>query len=209
MGFADDWTTPRDWTAGEVVTGTILDLHLRDNLNALADNGIYLIERQILTSDAELEFSSIPQTYEHLWLVGSVRSSSGAVAIDHLVNNLTGLAYYTIGYAHNSAGFTTVENVGGGSARVGGMGALSTAFSGLEVFYPNYADSSKYMTWFSRSNRLDALSTTNVHNETHYGFYASNAAISTIDLMANGAATFEGVTGGGSEFTLYGVGGGN
>ena len=30
------WTTPRTWTTGEVVTKTIMDTHVRDNLNALA-----------------------------------------------------------------------------------------------------------------------------------------------------------------------------
>jgi len=29
------WTTPRTWTAGELVTATLLNTHLRDNLNAL------------------------------------------------------------------------------------------------------------------------------------------------------------------------------
>jgi len=30
------WTTPRSWTAGETVTSTILNTHVRDNLNAIA-----------------------------------------------------------------------------------------------------------------------------------------------------------------------------
>ena len=29
------WTTPRTWVAGEVVTAALLNVHLRDNLNAL------------------------------------------------------------------------------------------------------------------------------------------------------------------------------
>jgi hypothetical protein len=29
------WTTPRDWTAGELVTEAIMDTHVRDNMNAL------------------------------------------------------------------------------------------------------------------------------------------------------------------------------
>lgn len=28
------WTTPRTWTAGDVVTASLLNIHLRDNLNA-------------------------------------------------------------------------------------------------------------------------------------------------------------------------------
>lgn len=31
------WTAPRTWTAGETVTATLLNTHLRDNLKALGD----------------------------------------------------------------------------------------------------------------------------------------------------------------------------
>ena len=30
------WTTPRTWTSAEVVTKTIMDTHIRDNLNAMS-----------------------------------------------------------------------------------------------------------------------------------------------------------------------------
>jgi hypothetical protein len=30
------WTTPRTWVAGEVVTAALLNIHLRDNLNAVS-----------------------------------------------------------------------------------------------------------------------------------------------------------------------------
>jgi hypothetical protein len=29
------WTTPRDWTAGELVTEAIMDTHIRDNLRSV------------------------------------------------------------------------------------------------------------------------------------------------------------------------------
>lgn len=35
MAGGGTWTTPRTWTAGEIVTKAILDTHVRDNLNAL------------------------------------------------------------------------------------------------------------------------------------------------------------------------------
>lgn len=34
------WTTPRTWSAGETVTATIMNTHVRDNLNALASKAI-------------------------------------------------------------------------------------------------------------------------------------------------------------------------
>lgn len=34
------WTTPRTWTAGELVTAAIGNTHWRDNLNALREGGM-------------------------------------------------------------------------------------------------------------------------------------------------------------------------
>lgn len=36
------WTTPRTWSAGETVTATIMNTHVRDNLNALANKAIVI-----------------------------------------------------------------------------------------------------------------------------------------------------------------------
>lgn len=44
------WTTPRDWTASEVVTASIMNTHVRDNLNALRGGGV------AITSQAALDF---------------------------------------------------------------------------------------------------------------------------------------------------------
>ena len=35
------WTTPRDWTDGELVTEALLDTHVRDNLKALTEWATY------------------------------------------------------------------------------------------------------------------------------------------------------------------------
>lgn len=37
--MATTWSTPRDWTTNEVVTSTLLNAHLRDNLNAVTRAG--------------------------------------------------------------------------------------------------------------------------------------------------------------------------
>src|SRR5690554_5024964 len=34
------WTTPRTWVASELVTATLLNTHLRDNLNALKNPSV-------------------------------------------------------------------------------------------------------------------------------------------------------------------------
>lgn len=47
------WTTPRTWTDGELVTAAIMDVHVRDNFNAM---GPHLIARK--TSDQSVTSST-------------------------------------------------------------------------------------------------------------------------------------------------------
>jgi hypothetical protein len=54
------WTTPRDWTAGELVTEAIMDTHVRDNLKTLE----HLIARK--TADESLASNTTLQNDDHL-----------------------------------------------------------------------------------------------------------------------------------------------
>lgn len=40
-----NWTTPKTWTADEIVTATDMNIHIRDNLNALKNPPTHAIER--------------------------------------------------------------------------------------------------------------------------------------------------------------------
>jgi len=55
------WTTPRTWTDGELVTKSIMDTHIRDNLNAL---GPHLIVRK--TADETVTSSTALQNDDSL-----------------------------------------------------------------------------------------------------------------------------------------------
>lgn len=44
------WTAPRTWVTGEVVTSTIMNTHIRDNLIAILPVGSYLYRAAIATS---------------------------------------------------------------------------------------------------------------------------------------------------------------
>jgi hypothetical protein len=56
------WTTPRDWTAGELVTEAIMDTHVRDNLLA---TGPHLIARK--TANESVTSSTALQDDDHLF----------------------------------------------------------------------------------------------------------------------------------------------
>lgn len=55
------WTTPHDWTSGETVTDTLLDLHLRDNTRYLKglDGDVTIEDDIILSAGKSLAFGAL------------------------------------------------------------------------------------------------------------------------------------------------------
>lgn len=56
------WTDPRTWTSGELVTDTIMNTHVRDNLNAIGPH-IHLRK----TADESVTSSVVLQNDDHLF----------------------------------------------------------------------------------------------------------------------------------------------
>ena len=53
------WTTPRSWSAGETVTSTILNTHVRDNLNAIVSPPYAYIRATTATSVGGSAYANI------------------------------------------------------------------------------------------------------------------------------------------------------
>lgn len=70
------WTSPRTWTAGEVITPRMLNDHVRDNLRAL-DERVSAVERSYHADhiDAPPEHIPFPS------LLGPVGLAAGAAAL--------------------------------------------------------------------------------------------------------------------------------
>ncbi len=47
------WTAPRTWTAGEVVTASIMNVHVRDDLNALRTPAVATKTAAYIVTDAD------------------------------------------------------------------------------------------------------------------------------------------------------------
>jgi hypothetical protein len=84
------WTTPRTWVVGELVTKTMLDTHLRDNLMALKDPpsahvvrdnaGVYTTNSGTLVPVDDVNFKATLTTFGGdvlVWFVGTFNASSG------------------------------------------------------------------------------------------------------------------------------------
>lgn len=193
------WTTPRDWTNGEVVTETIMNTHIRDNENALYDfiarsSGI-LIESQTLGSDGLVTFSSIPSTYTRLRLVCyGIYASSDTADMLLQFNADTGNNYYfnTNGSGAESAISHIMLN---SNMR---NNALYKAYTECNILH--YADTSAWthvrtQTIFSSSGGVaDAESFSDV------GTWAATTAVSSIKVYAS-----SGDIKAGARFDLFGI----
>lgn len=86
------WTTPRTWSANELVTATIMNTHIRDNLNALKSppSGNYEADEVADYTTTSTSFTDIDATNFAFTLntnggdvivtfVGNIRTASGRV----------------------------------------------------------------------------------------------------------------------------------
>ncbi len=117
------WTTPRTWLVGELVTKTMLDTHLRDNLMALKDPpsaqvlrdnaGAYTTNSSTLVPVDDVNLKATLTTYGGdvlVWFVGTFNASSGTNMVldirvdgsDRLGAGFEGLVAQTLGTAREA-----------------------------------------------------------------------------------------------------------
>lgn len=71
------WTTPRTWATGELVTATIMNTHIRDNLNyLLSRNLFYVIEATGTYTTTSTTYTAVNATFTQ-----TVDTSGGTVVI--------------------------------------------------------------------------------------------------------------------------------
>lgn len=138
-------------------------------------------------------FSSIPATYTDLVLVYSGSSASAGQSLDIRLNSDTGTNYSFTGlYGSGSAAssFRVSNNTYGRIAN------FSTGIGNAIAQFENYANTTTFKTWLSRSNDAgnDVIAFVNL--------WRSTAAISTIACSNFGSSLN---IASGSTFTLYGI----
>lgn len=161
-----------------------------------------LITSQTLAADAaNINLTSIPNTYTDLVLKYSVRIKIGSVTsqIRMTFNNDT-----TANYSYSSLQSNGSLAVSGGAGNLNfidsiGNGNASTAnmFTSIEVYIPNYTSTgSKPLNFYSAEE--DNNNTAYLINEA--GLYIGTSAISSIKLDGNGSNIAAG-----SSVYLYGI----
>ena len=148
---------------------------------------------------ANIEFTSIPQTYTDLILVTSVRMDNAAITNNLLVafngssSNMTSRRVY--GTGSSALSDTLSQNQTG---NVNANSATANTFGSTSLYIPNYAGNS------NKSSSNDGVGENNATSAT-MGMYANlwsdTAAINQITLTAETAANFLQY----STATLYGI----
>ena len=172
--------------------------------------GFEIINHSELGSAASsVSFSSIPATYQHLYLVGSVRSThdnnvtGSAITInDDSGSNYTLSVIFTTGSGMNASEETGRSNFPYAMDGVGGS-AVANAFATTELFLLNYASTSMYMGMIGGASVTTAEAyvdeTVYAQNVVH-GHWESTAAVNKITI-ASGSSNWAQYT----AFTLYGL----
>lgn len=152
---------------------------------------------------ASVSFSSIPQTYTDLLLVGSARIA-GAVNRDGVLMRFNGDStstnyFYNWTYTLNgSVGTPGSGNIGGILAfEAPGANATANTFGNSQCLIPNYTGSSQ------KSTATEAMGENNAAAATIYinsGRWNQTSAITSITILNASSNLVEG-----SSFTLYGI----
>ena len=144
-------------------------------------------------SAATVTFSSIASTYTDLVLVASNGTTSGSVSTTLRVNGDSGSNYSTTSLEGNGTNATSQRQSNADKAYIVGFQAASYSSPYISIInFMNYANTSVYKTFLSRSSSNAA--------STYANLWRSTSAITSIELTATGTNFSTG-----STFTLYGI----
>ena len=167
-----------------------------------------IAETELGSSATTIDFSSIPQIYKHLMLIGSVRTDLAATTDNCLmrVNNNSTADDYAVQYAQGlaanatAAEFVTDET----SARVAlATGASATAryFGGFDLMIYDYTDANKAPHWASKVCTPIGVATGNIYTRVQSGMLDVAGAVTRLTFLPGSGTNFVEH----SIISLYGV----
>jgi hypothetical protein len=198
-------------------TGQVLAKNSNTDLDFIwstSSGGMTLISETVASSNTALTLGSIPQTYKQLMLVWhGIRHSATGTSFYIRLNNDSGSNYKIQGYmakgatvANTASSFDNFLGQAGGS-NLAAFGANVT-ISNLEhdgkgiLLIDNYASTTKLKTGTCRYTYYDNTASFDAAVDYNYT-YNSTSAISSIDVIRDGAATFSNTTN--TSIRLYGI----
>lgn len=199
------WTAPRTWVTSELVTSSLLNTHLRDNLLALGGVVIddHTVSGAVLASyDTNARLGgSITSLFKHLRLVCSLRGDTAAfaVGIKANFNNDTGANYDSI-KSLMALTYSGAVTTAGTFADVGftlGASARASRFQPFILDIPDY-NGANLKGWAGRGS---------FHDDGNAGHFVSSGSqrASTAALTRVALSLAAGSFAVGCRFTLIGI----
>jgi len=138
---------------------------------------------------ANLVFSSIPQTYQHLEITVSWRSyaTTGDVWMQFRMNGVTGSEYGSAGWLSPEGGTVLRYTAWEDAEAIGQCGTMAAsdytagAFSAATMIVPNYTDTSQHKLMMSRGAQGQG-STSDGMSWAVVGGISTTSAVTEIDL---------------------------
>jgi hypothetical protein len=152
-----------------------------------------------------ITFSSIPQTYKSLVVLGALRTndSSNNVPVNLFVNgNNTSDNYYTGGFSvTNGNTFNTINSGSSRAQNVAGDSQATEYFSPIMIEYPFYTDSTFRKTCYATVSNIQINATSNNASMSQTICWSQTSAITSITFRSDFGGNFFP----GSSLTLYGL----
>jgi hypothetical protein len=206
------------------ITDADVDNTVRPQATLVGEDAMVLIERRALTADGTFDFLSIPQSFKHLVLIGSVKAAldqgENVNLLQVILNGDTSASYdsHAVGtFTNIEDGFNFVQSIAGPTFnRVNRTTGFSGDVNGNDqddsdnlllyspviYFIPNYLSTAAQKvvesTISSKSDFTDNLLWVESRNAV---YYAKQQAIQRVQVFALAGTNFES----GSQLALYGV----
>lgn len=160
----------------------------------MATNTYVALDTQVLTSSAaSVTFSSIPQGYTDLIIVGNVTPTAGTETICLRFNGDTG-ANYSFTYLYGNGSAAASGRATNTSFALAGLVSASE-MGNFTAHVMNYSNSSTYKTVLDRRNLAGLGAFADV------SLWRSTSAITSLTLFPENSRIFQA----GSTFTVYGI----
>lgn len=153
------------------------------------------------------DFSNIPATFAHLYIIGNIRTTD-AVAVEDLLltfNGDGGANYHehvveAVNVTVSAAVAANQTNIE--IARIVGASALAGYSSGFSLHIPNYADTNLQKIALCQWSAIPNTTVADWESGQRSGQWLNTSAINQITMKINGAGAIVA----GSKATLYGLG---
>jgi hypothetical protein len=152
------------------------------------------------SATATVSFSSIPSTWTDLYLRASIRQQAGGNAYLTLNGTYSGLLGQRLAVNANAATINSYEATDGFIGDGQQPATTANYFGNVEVYIPNYADSSR-KNWYGEFF-TDQDGSADSYMNYAAGLTPSSVAITTLAL---GPGAGSGTFASGSTFYLYGI----